>query len=344
MNRAARHEGMMQAAIAGVEYHLPETRVTNHHIEAAFPDWTAAKILDKTGIEERRHAAPTDCPTDLAVLAVNKLFASGACSPADIDFLLLCTQGADYPMPASACLLQDRLGLPIRAGALDFNLGCSGFVYGLGLAKGLIETRQAENVLLVTADTVSKFLHPNDRGNRTLLGDAAAATLVQARRDRPSRRPTWIGPFVHGTDGQGGEFLIVRGGGMRQRASGVPESSDPAHALYMHGPEVLSFALEAVPKALDELLRRAEMRADEVDLFVFHQANGFILEQLRDKLDIPRDKFVLAMSHCGNTASSSIPIALKDARDRGQLRPGMRVVLIGFGVGFSWSATVIQSM
>jgi 3-oxoacyl-[acyl-carrier-protein] synthase-3 len=317
--------------------------LTNRQLEAAFPEWTAAKILDKTGIEERRHAAPAEGPTDLAELAARKLFARGACSSADIDFLLLCTQGADFPMPASACLLQERLGLPTRAGALDFNLGCSGFVYGLGLAKGLIETRQADNVLLVTADTVSRFLHPGDRGNRTLLGDAAAATFVQGRPDRPSKRPTWIGPFVHGTDGRGAEYLIVRGGGMRQRTTGSPEPSDPAYGLYMHGPEVLSFALETVPRALNELLRRAEMRADEVDLFVFHQANGFILEQLRDKLDIPPDKFVLAMRHCGNTASSSIPIALKDARDRQMLCPGMRVVLIGFGVGFSWSATVIQS-
>jgi 3-oxoacyl-[acyl-carrier-protein] synthase-3 len=333
----------MQAAIAGVEYHLPETKLTNQQLEAAFPEWTAAKILDKTGIEERRHAAAAECATDLAVLAARKLFASGAGSPADIDFLLFCTQGADYPMPASACLLQQRIGLPTRAGALDFNLGCSGFVYGLGLAKGLIETRQADNVLLLTADTMSKFLHPGDRGNRTLLGDAAAATLVLARRDRPSNRPTWIGPFVHGTDGRGADYLIVRGGGMRQRTTGVPEASDPAHDLYMHGPEVLSFALEVVPRVLDELLQRAEMRAEEVDLFVFHQANGFILEQLRLKLDIRQDKFVLAMRHCGNTTSSSIPIVLKDARDRQQLRPGMRVVLVSFGIGFSWSATVIQS-
>jgi 3-oxoacyl-[acyl-carrier-protein] synthase-3 len=334
----------MQAAIAGLEYHLPETKFTNQQLEAAFPEWTAAKVLDKTGIEERRLAAADECPSDLAVLAAQKLFVAGACSPADIDFLLFCTQGPDYPMPASACLLQDRLGLPMRCGALDFNLGCSGFVYGLGLAKGLIETRQAENVLLLTADAVSKFIHPGDRGNRTLLGDAAAATLIQARRDPPLKRPTWIGPFVHGTDGRGAEYLIVRGGGMRQRTTGLPESSDPAHALYMHGPEVLSFALEAVPRALNELLRQAELGHDEVDLFVLHQANGFILEQLRDKLDIPPEKFVLAMRHCGNTASASIPIALKDARDRQQLRPGMRVVLIGFGVGFSWSATVIQSV
>jgi 3-oxoacyl-[acyl-carrier-protein] synthase-3 len=333
----------MFAAIAGIEYHLPETRVTNQQLEAEFPEWTAQKILDKTGIEERCHARADECPTDLALAAARKLFASGVCAPADIDFLLLCTQGADYPMPASACLLQDRLGLPTRAGALDFNLGCSGFVYGLGLAKGLIETQQARNVLLVTADTVSKFLHPGDRGNRTLLGDAAAATLVQACRARPSRRPTWIGPFVHGTDGQGGDFLIVRSGGMRQRAGRTPDPSDPSSYLYMHGPEVLSFALQVVPPAVDELLQRAEMRSADVDLYVFHQANGFMLEQLRLKMDIPTEKFVVAMRHCGNTASSSIPIALTEARANRQLQPGMRVVLVGFGVGFSWSATVIQA-
>jgi 3-oxoacyl-[acyl-carrier-protein] synthase-3 len=335
----------MFAAIAGCEYHLPETKITNQQLEATFPEWTAQKILDKTGIAERCHAAETECASDLAVKAAQKLFDSGICTPDSIDFLLFCTQGADHPLPASACILQDRLGLPTRIGALDYNLGCSGFVYGLGLAKGLVETRQANNVLLLTADTISKYLHPGDRGCQSLFGDAGAATLVTARADRPAKLSSWIGPFVHGTDGRGREYIIVRGGGMRQRAcntSGGPDA-DAANHVYMHGPEVLTFTLSAVPPAINEVLERAEMRLEDVDLFVFHQANGYMLEQLRVKMNIPAEKFVLALRHCGNTVSASIPIALKDARDRQQLRPGMHVMLVAFGVGFSWSATVIQA-
>jgi 3-oxoacyl-[acyl-carrier-protein] synthase-3 len=333
----------MFAAIAAIEYHLPETKVANQQLEAAFPEWTAQKIVDKTGIEERCHAAAAECASDLAVLAARKLFASGACSPASIDFLLFCTQAADYVLPASACVLQDRLGLPTRAGALDYNLGCSGFVYGLSLAKGLIETRQANKLLLLTADTISKFIHPGDRGCLSLFGDAAAATLIEARGDRPSKRPSWIGPFVHGTDGQGREFIIVRGGRMRQPAGNDRALTDTANYLYLHGPEVLTFTLDVVPRAVDELLQRAEIRMDDVDLFVFHQANGYMLEQLRQKMNIPPAKFILALSHCGNTIASSIPIALKEAQVRQQLQPGMRVVLAAFGVGYSWSATVIQA-
>ena len=171
----------MQAQISAIEYYFPTNVVTNEDLARDFPEWTPAKILEKTGIAERRLAAADQCSSDLAVEAAEKLFQSGACQRSEVDYLLLCTQSPDYFLPSTACLLQDRLGIPQTAGALDFNLGCSGYVYGLGLAKGLIETGQARKIVLITAETYSKFMHPSDKSVRPLFGDAAAATLISAR-------------------------------------------------------------------------------------------------------------------------------------------------------------------
>ncbi len=340
----------MFAAVRAIEYHLPEGVVTNDEMASAFSGWTPRKFADKTGIVQRHIAGPGECASDLAVEAARKLFAGGAACPAEIDFLLLCTQSPDYFLPTTACILQDRLGLPTSAGALDVNLGCSGFVYGLSLAKGLVETGQAGNVLLLTADTYSKFLHPADRSVRPLFGDAATATLVQRCPERPSSGLPWIGPFVFGTDGKGMENLIVRAGGMRQPTQGrganghaSPATTRSPDHLYMNGPEIFTFALECVPQAVNELLTRARKTIDDVDLFVFHQANRYILESLRDKMNIPAAKFVIAMSHVGNTVSSTIPIALKQAHRDQLLPPGKLVLLVGFGVGYSWAATLIHS-
>lgn len=333
----------MAATILGIDYHLPAGTLTSDDLAAEFPDWKVEKIRGKTGIETRHIAAPGECSSDLAVAAAEKLFEGGACRPSDLDYLLLCTQSPDYFLPTTACLVQDRLGLPTRSGALDFNLGCSGFVYGLGLAKGLIETGQADKVLLITAETYSKFIHPKDRGARTIFGDAAAATLVGAGGGE-------IGPFAYGTDGRGAANLIVPAGGMR-----TPRTADTSRAvvdgggswrsrddLHMNGPEIFTFTLKAVPALVDDLLARSGRSLDEIDLFVFHQANAFMLTHLKDKLGIPDEKFVLAMEGCGNTVSSTIPIALKDALDRGLLGPGRLVLAAGFGVGYSWGATLLR--
>lgn len=333
------------AAIRAIEYYLPEARLTNGALAALFPEWPVAKIEAKTGIAVRHIAAENECSSDMAVAAARKLFRAQVCSPDDIDFILLCTQSPDYFLPTSACLVQDRLGIPQSAGALDFNLGCSGFVYGLGLAQGLIETGQASNVLLLTAETYSKFMHPADRSVRTIFGDAAAATLVgTARGETP-----WIGPHVVGTDGSGAGNLIVPAGGMRNRrpAETAPRSGDAGDFssrddLYMDGPAIFEFTLRVVAKSVTDLLLKSGKQLGDIDLFVFHQANRYLLEHLRKLLKIPQDRFYLAMEHCGNTVSSTIPIALKHACEDGTLRPGMLVMLVGFGVGYSWAATLVR--
>ncbi|MCX6622768.1 MAG: ketoacyl-ACP synthase III [Acidobacteria bacterium] len=336
----------MRAAISDIEYYLPEYVLTTEILAQEFPEWSVARIDEKTGIRERHIAAPTECSSDLAVRAAEKLFHSGACAPRDIDYLLLCTQSPDYFLPTTACLLQQRLGLPTGIGAMDFNLGCSGFVYGLGLAQGIIETGQARSVLLLTAETYSKFLHPQDRGVRTIFGDAAAATLVRGvEGDR-----SYLGPYVYGTDGGGAENLIVRTGAMRnprtvESARPVTDDSGSVRApdnLYMNGPEIFNFARSEVPTTVKRLLERAGLTFSEIDLFVFHQANRYMLEHLRRSMRIPPDRFCTVISHCGNTVSSSIPIALKHAIAEGKLRQGQLAMLVGFGVGYSWGATIAR--
>ena len=305
----------MHAKLTAIEYYLPEKILSTQDLSAEFPEWSVEKIDDKTGIRERHIAAPEECSSDLAVAAARKLFDSGACRPDEIDFVLLCTQSPDYFLPTTACLVQDRLGIPTTAGALDFNLGCSGFVYGLGLAEGLIASGQARNLLLLTAETYSKFLHPRDKSVRTLFGDAAAATLLTA-----SEQPS-LGPFVYGTDGAGAPNLIVPAGGMRQARTAetaIAKEDDSENLrsqdnLFMAGGEIFNFTLSAVPKSIQALLERASLSFEQIDLFVFHQANRFMLEHLRKRLKIPAEKFQVSMAHCGNTVSSTIPIALKEA-------------------------------
>jgi 3-oxoacyl-[acyl-carrier-protein] synthase-3 len=339
----------MKAAIRSIAYHLPEQILTNQALNEEFPDWRVEKIRVKTGIDCRHIAAVDECSSDMAVAAVRKLFASGDCRAEEIDFLLLCTQSPDYLLPPTACLVQDRLGLRTDVGALDFNLGCSGFIYGLGLAKGLIETGQARTVLLLTAETYSKFLHRNDRVCRTIFGDAAAATLVR-RVDAPS--PELIGPFVFGTDGRGAPNLIVTAGGMRRPRSAATAECHRDESgntiiddyLFMNCAEIFAFTLQVVMPLVNDLLARAGVGRDQVDLFVFHQANQFMLEHLRSQLGIPQEKFFLALADFGNTVSSTIPIALKEAERAGVLRPGQLVMAVGFGVGYSWAGTLLRWM
>lgn len=323
-----------RASVTGIDYHLPANSLTNEDLSREFPEWGAEKIGAKTGIETRCIAGEGELSSDLAVAAARKLFGRLAVEASAIDFVLFCSQTPDYLLPTTACLLQDRLGIPTTAGALDFNLGCSGFVYGLSLAKGLIETGQAARVLLLTGETYSKILDPADRGVRTIFGDAGAATLVEAADGGDSS----IGPFVFGTDGSGAENLICRRYGWRR--DGGPLTGESS--LSMNGPEIFNFTLRSVPAAVERLLSKSGRQLQEIDLFVFHQANAYMLEHLRKRVGIPEDKFWVSMVHCGNTVSNSIPMALRDAEVAGRLRPGHLVMLVGFGVGYSWAATLLR--
>ena len=341
----------MQAAIKAIEYYLPENVLTNEQLALEYPGWDADKIESKVGIAVRHIAEEGECSSDLAFMSAQKMFEEGVCEPQEIDFLLFCTQSPDYFLPTTACILQDRLRLPKASGAMDFNLGCSGYIYGLGLAKGLIETGQARNVLLLTAETYSKYIHPQDKSVRTLFGDAAAATLVSGvDHVATDGAEPFIGPFVYGTDGSGSSNLMVPAGGMRRphtEASAEVRVDDRGNLrsddnLFMDGPEIFAFSLRTVPKAVRELLALAGMETEEVDLFVFHQANQHMLNHLRKKMKIPEDKFYFALREVGNTVSATIPIALRQAIDEQALGPGQTALIVGFGVGYSWGTTLIR--
>ncbi len=334
---------MSGSYIKHISYYLPEHIVTNDDLSSEFGGWDSEKILRKTGIRQR-HCVKDETVSDLAVQAALNLFDESGIDISTIDFLLLCTQSPDYFLPTTACVVQDRLNLPTSIGALDFNLGCSGFVYGLALAKGLIVASVASNVLLITAETYTRHINPKDKSTRTLFGDGAAATLVS--KSNVSK----IGEFILGTDGKGAPNLIVPAGAMKlpkspetavekEDESGSVRSLDN---LYMNGPEIFSFTLRVVPEVVNQTLEKNVLNLEDVDLFVFHQANEFMLESLRRKIGIPKDKFYVNLETKGNTVSATIPIALKDAADEGRLKPGYKVLIVGFGVGYSWGATIIE--
>ena len=325
---------MKKARIKGIEYYLPEMVATNDDLASELPNWTADKIRDKIGIEKRHIAAPTECASDLAEKAVRKLFAKRICTPEEVEFILFCTQSPDYFLPTTACLLQERLGIPTTVGALDFNLGCSGYVYGLSLAKGLIETEQVDNVLLITAETYSKFIDPKDASVRTIFGDGAAATFISAEETKED----FIGPFVFGTDGAGKDKLIVKNGGMRS----FGELDDGKRQLFMNGPAIVSFTIKVVPETVNTLLAKSQLSISDIDHFVFHQANEFMLSNLRSKMSIPKEKFHIDLKDYGNTVSSTIPIVLSNLIARGMINRDMsRVMLVGFGVGYSWGSVLL---
>jgi len=337
----------VKAAIKGIASCFPSAILDNEELARELGnEWTAEKILNKTGIASRHITSVEECSSDLGVLAAQKLFATGVCTSQEIDFLLFCTQSPDYFLPATACIVQSRLGLRTDCGALDFNQGCSGFIYGLSLAKGLIETGAARNVLLITAETYSKFINPRDRSVRTIFGDGAAATLISAVEAVHDS----IGPFVFGTDGRGAQNLIVPVGGMRQPVTpktNIEQQDDGGNwrslqNLYMNGPEIFNFTLRIVPTTVSQLLERTGMQLTQVDYFIFHQANKFMLDKLQAKLKIPTEKFCLYLETCGNTVSSTIPIALDFAYREGHVKIGNKIMLVGFGVGLSWAATMIE--
>lgn len=336
----------IKAQLKDIAIYLPETILGNEELAQLYPEWSANKILEKTGINERRIAGDYQTAGDLAFEAASRLFKQGRVAAQEVDFIILCTQAPDYILPATACILQNRLAISRQAGALDINLGCSGFVYGLSMAKGLIETGSARCVLLLTADTYSKYINPLDKSVRTLFGDAAAATAIVAVEGKNEA----IGPFVFGTDGSGAKNLIVEAGMYR-----MPKSCDTSiecsdlsgnmrsqENLYMNGADVMTFSLTEVPKAVDALLIKAGITKEDIDYFVMHQANKFMLEALRKKLKVPEQKVPITMQNCGNTVSSTIPIAMHNLLIEGKMQPGQQLMLVGFGVGYSWAACMLN--
>lgn len=335
-----------KASIKGIASYIPEKCLTNEQLANDFPDWSVDKIYEKTGIQSRPIASDTDTCSTMAVNAATKLFEKLNISPDSIDFVLLCTQSPDYKLPTTACIVQHQLGIPTHAGALDFNLGCSGYVYGLSLAKGLIETGQCNRVLLITSELYSRYINNQDKSVRTLFGDAATATLIEGVKSEEA----FLTSFVFGSDGSGDKNLIVPHGGSLNpiNSDSYVEALDnsgnvrsPAD-LYMNGAEILTFTLQSVPELVLSILNTARLDITDIDKVVFHQANKFILDKLRKKTKFTQEQFLVSYEHYGNTVSSTIPLGLELALEEGKLQDGDNVLICGFGVGYSWAGSLIK--
>lgn len=333
---------MTQVYIKAISYYLPSKIVTNEDLVLDFPEWNVDKVSDKVGVYKRHLASVDETAGDMAEKAARQLFLEYNISPSDVDFVMLCTQSPDYFLPSTACILQNRLGIPSTAGAFDYNLGCSGCIYGLALAKGLVAAGIAKNVLLLTAETYNKYIHPKDKSNRSIFGDGAAACIISTEGFSE------IKEFVLGTNGSGADNLIVRTGASRQKdITGLYSEDAEGHVryddyLYMNGGAIFNFTLQAVPEMVNELYKKNDVVKDDIDYFVFHQANKFMLNTIRKVCVLPKDKFYIDLTNVGNTVSSTILIGLKDCITNGIIKSGMTVMCCGFGVGLSWGGTILH--
>ena len=309
--------------IEAIEYYLPASVETLDDLAKVNPDWDTAKILKKTGVERRHIAGDGDTSMIMAEKAARKLLAGRDAGA--IDGLILVTQSPDSRIPATACLLQHRLGLRKHSLAFDLNQGCSGFVYGLSVAVAMIESGMLENCLVLCSEIYCRYISRHDRTCRPIFSDGASAVLVSgAGAGR-------IGPFVFMTDGAGAPNLMLRPG---------ENGEDPA--LFMDGGRVLRFSVSDVPQAVDSLLARAGHTVADIDMFVFHQASKVVLDKLQQVLAIPEEKFLRNYRMVGNTVSGTIPIAIKQAVEAGTVRDDMRLLLLGFGVGYSLAGCLIE--
>ncbi len=336
---------IQSTGILATDFELPETVLTHEELEERFGSDTMKRVLSGAGIRNRRVAAENVCGSDLAFAAAERLITSHGVDRNQIDLLLFCTQSPDYFLPSTACVLHERLKLSKKCGAFDINLGCSQYVYALSIAHGMITSGSAAHALVLTGDTMSRTLHPKDRSVVPLLGDGGSATLV----GEVSSKQGFLG-FELGTDGSGHRYLMIPAGGFREPLSAetAKESVDgegnvrTPQNLYMNGVAIFHFAITVVPETIRNLLSKLSLTMADVDLFLFHQANKYMLEYLIKKMNIPQEKTHFFIEEIGNTSGSSIPILLTDAWCAGKIRPGALVLAIGFGVGLSWAATVIR--
>jgi len=337
----------MHSTLKAISLYLPERILTNDELHRDFPDVRMKDLTRLTGVKQRHIAAEGETPVDMAEKAAQQLFMEHNISPSEIDFIILCTQWPDYITPSSSCILQDRLNIPHSAGSMDISQGCTGYIYGLATAKGLVESGSARNVLLITSEAITKSIHDQDVSNMAIFGDGAAACLVSGTE---AIAGVDIGRFSFGTDGSGYEDIIIRYGGARfpltrytsenykDKTGNVRNDT----SFYMNGPAIFTFSTKVAPKLLEEVIEKNSMLFEDIDFFIFHQANRIILETILKKNKIPPERSIIFLEEVGNTVSSTIPIALYEALKQGRVKTGDKVFLGAFGVGLSWGGTVLR--
>ncbi len=335
----------MRLKIKDIAYYLPEKIVTNDELHKENPTWDMDLLEERTGVEERHVAGDDETALDLAFRACEGLLSDNKDLRSKIDAVIFCTESGDYIMPPNACILHKMLDLADDVLAFDFNLACSGYIYGLALAEGLLLASRAKNVLLATADTYSKYINKGDRSARVLFGDGAAASWLTS-----SDTAEGLLDLQCSTFGKGDKKFIIPAGGCRmpksqKTALPQPDASGNVRTLEnirMDGMGILFFVNSKVPKQILSVLARNNLTIDSIDLFVFHQASRMALDSLTRLLKIPPEKVFRNIRDRGNTVSASIPIALKDVIQGGRISKGKKVLISGFGVGLSWGTAILQ--
>jgi len=325
-------------ALPLISFYFPEKRLDNTELSALF-NVPEAKILKSTGIRSRYIAAKNELASDMALKATENFFTEHAVKRQEIDFLIFCSECYDYIAPATSCILQDKLHLNKSIGCIDMPYGCSGYVYGLAMAKGLIASGIAKNVLFITADTSTKTLAENNLELRSIFSDAASVTHLNSENLEKT------GQFVFGTDGSGCHNIYISRSAFKNPADAKFMADEKLQngKMIMDGMEIFNFGLRVVPKLVEDTLEKNKLKAGDIDLFVFHQPTRFLLEVLQKKMNIPAERFFINIEAHGNTVSATIPIALKDAEKAGKIKKGMNILLAGFGIGYSWAGTVLKT-
>jgi 3-oxoacyl-[acyl-carrier-protein] synthase III len=313
--------------ITGLGTHVPERVLTNAEI-SKMVDTTDEWILDRTGIRERRFAAPEEALTDIAGPAARKALDAAGVDASSIDLIIVATVTPDMMFPTSSALLADSLGMP-DAAAYDLLAGCTGFMYAIAQAYAMVASGLARRALVVGGDVLSKILDFGDRSTLVLFGDGAGAVVLE-----PVERGGFLG-FELGADGGGGESLWLPGSGSRH-------FDDPDKVVKMNGPEVFKFATRVLVSSAEKILAECGKTVDEVDVYVPHQANRRIIDHAAGKLGIPAEKVVINVDRYGNTSSGSIPLALADAQADGRLRDGELVLMTGMGAGLTWGSALME--
>lgn len=324
--------------LPAISFYFPEKRLSNTELSVRF-NVPEARILKNTGIRNRYIAAPNELASDMAVKAAETFFKEHRVNRADIDMLIFCSECYDYIAPATSCVLQDRLGLNKSTACIDMPYGCSGYVYGLAMAKGFLTSGIAKKVLFITADTSTKTLPENDLELRSIFSDAASVTLLE--KDSIEQ----IGQFVFGTDGSGCRNIYISRSAFNEPIDEkfISEEKLTNGKMIMNGMEIFNFGLRVVPPLVKETLQKNNLQPEEIDLYILHQPTRFLLETIRKKMNLPEERFFINIDIHGNTVSATIPLALKDAEKQGKIKKGMNVLLAGFGIGYSWAGTILKT-
>lgn len=322
------------AHITGWGKYVPQKVLTNDDL-SRMVDTSDEWIRTRTGIVERRILDPKEATSDMAVRAAREALHVASFDPANLDLIIVCTATPDHVMPSTACLVQTALGAD-RAAAFDLNSACSGFLYGLSVGSQMIRGGAYENVLVIGAETLSRWIDWTDRDTCVLFGDGAGAFLLQA-----NDQPGGLLSFALGADGSGGDLLIVPGGGTRNPPT-WESTTNGMCSLKMNGREVFRFATRTMGRIAKEAIEAAGLTPNDIELFVPHQANLRIIKATARFLKLPMERVFVNVDRYGNTSSASVPIAVCEAVEAGRIRPGDHLVLVAFGAGLTWGAAVLQ--